>query len=285
MGRPRPWFQVLAILAIAGGIVCGTAKISPAQDASNVKTDLLAGPDFRVRVSAALFLGKTKPADARFVLERALDDAHPAVRAAAAAALAQVGDDGAIPQLKKHLASEASGAVKSQMKASIEVLQGKNQPVTATIGNARYVVQLGNMKNATNVRGESLGGVMRSATRARAGTLKGAFLVEVMDASLVKQAGDRKIPVLMLDGTITRLAQGSSNGNVMFQAQVEFAVRKVPQQTLQGTFSGAATTVDSAQVLSNQGRVAELQDRAVDGAVESAMRGADRGLAQAAAQK
>jgi len=287
MGRSRPWRQFLATLALAGGFVCGTAKLSPAQDASSVKTDLLSGPDFRVRVSAALFLGKTKPADARFVLERALDDSHPAVRAAAAAALAQVGDDGAIGQLQKHLAAESSGAVKSQLKASIESLSGKSAPaaVIATIGNARYVVQLGNMKNATNVRGESLGGVMRSAARARAATLKGAFLVETADASLVKQAGDRKIPVLMLDGTITRLAQGSSNGNVMFQAQVEFAVRKVPQQTLQGTFSGAATTVDSAQVLSNQGRVAELQDRAVDGAVESAMRGADRGLAQAAAQK
>ncbi len=253
-----------------------------------MKTDLLAGPDFRVRVSAALFLGKTKPPDARFVLERALDDAHPAVRAAAAAALAQVGDDGAIGQLQKHLASESSGAVKSQLKASIDTLSGKSAPaaaVAATMGNARYIVQLGNMKNATNVRGDSLGGVMRSAARARAGTLKGALLVEAADTSLMKQAGDRKIPVLMLDGTITRLAQGSSNGNVMFQAQVEFAVRKVPQQTLQGTFSGAATTVDSAQVLSNQGRVAELQDRAVDGAVESAMRGADRGLAQAAGQK
>jgi HEAT repeats len=288
MGRSRPWVQLLAGLVLAGGIVCGTAKLSPAQDASTVKTDLLAGPDFRVRVSAALFLGRTKPTDARFVLERALDDAHPAVRAAAAAALAQLGDDGAIPQLRKHLASEASGAVKSQLKASIETLSGKSAPAAPTaptIGNARYVVQLGNMKNATNVRGESLGGVMRSAARARAATLKGALLVETADASLVKQAGDRKIPVLMLDGTITRLAQGSSNGNVMFQAQVEFAVRKVPQQTLQGTFSGAATTVDSAQVLSNLGRVAELQDRAVDGAVESAMRGADRGLAQAAAQK
>ncbi len=287
LGRTRSCIQVLVRLALVGGIVCGTAGISPAQDAANVKTELLNGPDFRVRVSAALYLGKAKPPDARFVLERALDDSHPAVRAAAAAALAQVGDDGAIAQLQKHLASEPSGAVKSQLKASIEALQGKAAPapVAANIGNARYVVQLGNMKNATNVRGESLGGVMRSAARARAATLKGALLVDAADASLVRQAGERKIPVLMLDGTITRLAQGASNGNVMFQAQVEFAVRKVPQQTLQGTFSGAATTVDSAQVLSNLGRVAELQDRAVDGAVESAMRGADRGLALAAGQK
>jgi hypothetical protein len=286
MGRARSFMQLVFRGAVAGGIVCATAGITPAQDAANIKTELLAGPDFRVRVSAALYLGKTKPADARFLLERALEDAHPAVRAAAAAALAQVGDAGAIVKLKKQLGSESSGAVKSQLKASIDALTAKNEPAPVlTLGSARYVVQLGNMKNATNIRGESLGTVMRSATRTRAAALKGGVFVEAADGQLVKQAGERKIPVLMLDGTITRLAQGASNGNVMFQAQVEFTVRKMPQQTLQGTFTGAATTTDSAQVLSNQGRVAELQDRAVDGAVESAMRGADRGLAQAAGQK
>ena len=286
MGRARSFMQLVFRGAVAGGIVCATAGITPAQDAANIKTELLAGPDFRVRVSAALYLGKSKPADARFLLERALEDAHPAVRAAAAAALAQVGDPGAIAKLKKQLGSESSGAVKSQLKASIDALTAKSEPApTLTLGSARYVVQLGNMKNATNVRGESLGTVMRSATRTRAAALKGGVFVEAADGQLVKQAGERKIPVLLLDGTITRLAQGASNGNVMFQAQVEFTVRKMPQQTLQGTFTGAATTTDSAQVLSNLGRVAELQDRAVDGAVESAMRGADRGLAQAAGQK
>ena len=286
MGRARSFMQLVFRGAVAGGIVCATAGITPAQDAANIKTELLAGPDFRVRVSAALYLGKSKPADARFLLERALEDAHPAVRAAAAAALAQVGDPGAIAKLKKQLGSESSGAVKSQLKASIDALTAKSEPApTLTLGSARYVVQLGNMKNATNVRGESLGTVMRSATRTRAAALKGGVFVEAADGQLVKQAGERKIPVLLLDGTITRLAQGASNGNVMFQAQVEYTVRKMPQQTLQGTFTGAATTTDSAQVLSNQGRVAELQDRAVDGAVESAMRGADRGLAQAAGQK
>src|SRR5262245_52123208 len=110
-------------------IVCGTGP-SIAQDTSNLKTDLLMSPDFRVRVGAALSLARTKPPDARFVLERALDDAHPAVRAAAAAALAQVGDDGAVPALQKHLASESSGAVKSQLKSSIDQLSRKRPAST-----------------------------------------------------------------------------------------------------------------------------------------------------------
>ena len=284
MRKPRFVRAILGgLLALA--VLCGSASVSPAQDSASVRNDLLNAADFRVRVSAALFLGKTKPPDARPVLERALDDAHPAVRAASAAALASVGDSAAVPALQRHLASESSGAVKSQIRSSIAALTPKQEAPAPSLGNARYVVQLGNMKNATNVRGDALGTVMRSAAKSRAASLKGAVVVDDADAGLMRQASARNIPVLLLDGTLTRLAQGASNGNVMIQARVEFAVRKIPQQTLTGMFSGAATAMDSAQVLSNQGRVLELQDQAVDGAVESAMRGADRGLSQAAANK
>src|SRR5262245_59638635 len=161
-------------------IVCGTG-VSTAEDTSNLKTDLLMSPDFRVRVGAALALGRTRPPDARFVLERALDDAHPAVRAAAAAALAQVDDDGAVPTLQKHLASESSGAVKSQLKSSIDQLSRRK--IVGSIESARFVVQLGNMTNATNVRGDQLGTIMRDAARSRASGLKGVLVVDNGDAT------------------------------------------------------------------------------------------------------
>jgi hypothetical protein len=147
------------------------------------------------------------------------------------------------------------------------------------------VVQLGNMKNATNVRGDQLGSVMRDAARTRASGVKGAVVLDGADPSAMQRASEKNIPVLLLDGTITRLSQGASNGSVMVQAQVEFTMRKIPQQTLEGTFSGAATTVDTSQALGNQGRIQELQNRAVDGAVESAMRVADKGFAAAASHK
>jgi hypothetical protein len=240
-------------------------------------------PDFRVRVGAALSLARTKPPDARFVLERALDDAHPAVRAAVAAALAQVGDEAAVPALQKHLASESSGAVKSQLKSSIDQLSRRRS--AGTLESARYVVQLGNMTNATNVRGDQLGTVMRDALKTRASGVKGVLVVDGGDPATVQRANEKHIPVILLDGTLTRLSQGASNGSVMVQAQVEFTMRKIPQQILAGTLSGAATTVDTTQALGNQGRIQDLQNRAVDGAVESAMRRADTGFAQAVSHK
>jgi hypothetical protein len=76
-----------------------------------------------------------------------------------------------------------------------------------------------------------------------------------------------------------QLSESRVDGSVQVQARVEFAVRR--EQTLKGTLSGAATTFGSSPTLSDQGR-RQLQDDAVDGAVQSALRGADQGLMIAA---
>jgi hypothetical protein len=56
---------------------------------------------------------------------------------------------------------------------------------------------------------------------------------------------------------------------------VEFTVRR--DQTLRGTLTGAATTQASGPAMSDEER-RQLQDDAVEGAVQSAMRGAEQGL-------
>ena len=272
-------------VGVCVAILCGSAGVSPAQDLATARTDVAGSPDFRIRVTAALVLGRAHAPDSRALLEHALADSHPAVRAAAAAALGALGDSAAVPALQRRLAAESSGSVQSQMRTTITALT----PVVAVAAvarsgpsSARYVVQLGNMKNNTTVRGDQLGTVMRAAAKSRAEQLPGVVVQDGSDESVLRGATGKRIPVLLLDGTLTRLAQGSSNGNVMIQAQVEFSVRRVPEQTLQGTLSGAATSVDSAKVLRSEARVSEMQDQAVDGAVESAMRGASSGLAMAA---
>jgi len=78
---------------------------------------------------------------------------------------------------------------------------------------------------------------------------------------------------------VMQVTESRVEGSVQVQARVEFAVRR--EQTLKGTLSGAATTFGSGQVISDQGR-RQLQDDAVDGAVQSALRGADQGLMIAA---
>ena len=270
--------------ALAVAAVCAAApRLAGAQDTVGALRDLTDSSDFRVRVSAALYLGRTRPPGAREALERALSDAHPAVRVASATALGSLGDAAAIGALARRQSIEPSDSVKAQLQSSIDHLRrgvAAEQPGDPRkLGpNVRYVVRLGAMRNPSGVRGEDLRRVLQSAARSRARGLHGAAIVDA-DAGLIAQATERHLPILTLDGSVMQVSESRVEGSVQVQARVEFAVRR--EQTLKGTLSGAATTFGSGPSISDQGR-RQLQDDAVDGAVQSALRGADQGLTIAA---
>lgn len=278
--------------ALCGVLVLAAAstvlpRVALAQDPAGALRDLTQSSDFRVRVSAALYLGRTRPAGAREALEHSLGDPHPAVRVAAANALAQLGDSAAIGALARRESVEPSASVKAQLQSSIEQLRrghdaapaGGDAPSGRTLpADVKYVVRLGQMRNPSGVRGDDLKRVLQNAARSRARSIRSGAVVEA-DAGLLAQAAQRHLPVLTLDGSVMQVTEARVEGSVQVQARVEFAVRR--EQTLKGTLSGAATTFGSGQTISDQGR-RQLEDDAVDGAVQSALRGADQGLTIAA---
>jgi hypothetical protein len=276
----RTFYCVLLGLAL----VATTARMSAADEASAAR-ELAESGDFRVRVSAALVLGHTRPPGARDALEHALADGHPAVRAAAASALVSLGDPAAIPALERRFAGEASPSVKAQVRVSLDQLHAVEAASDASDRSAhqlppgvRFVVQLGSMRNGTGVRGEEIRRVLSDAARARARSLRGAALVE-KGSPLAQQAVERHVPVVTLDGNVTHISEARVAGTVQVQARVEFAVRL--EQTLKGTLAGSATTFGSGPTISDEAR-RQLQEDAVDGAVMSALRGAEQGLLVAA---
>jgi HEAT repeat protein len=256
-------------------------------DGATALRELADSADFRVRVSAALFLGRSRPAGARQALERALSDSHPAVRVSAAAALGTLGDANAITAIARAMATETSPAVKAQLQASLETL--RNTAVASPqapspseprqlASDVRFVVRLGAMRNITPVRGEELRKVLHDAARSRARLIRGVAIVD-NEASFLAQARSRRLPIITLDGVVTELTEANASGSLSVRANVEFAMRR--EQTLKGMLSGAATTFGSGQPISDQGR-RQLQDDAIDGAVQSALRGADQGFSSAA---
>jgi hypothetical protein len=198
--------------------------------------ELTESPDFRVRVQAALRLGRSGPS-ARPDLEQGLRDPHPAVRVACSAALGTIGDPAAIPALERAVRSETSPTVKTAMQETVDKLRASAQVRDAnsdspmSLANARYVVQLGSMKNISGMRGEDLDGVMRQAARAKAGTIKGAVIVDGSDPNVIKKAGEKKIPVLQVDGNLTKLTQIVGNdGATIVSAKVDMSIRKLPHR-------------------------------------------------------
>jgi hypothetical protein len=153
---------------------------------------------------------------------------------------------------------------------------------TAELGpSVRYVVYLGDMRDGTRLRRDDLGRVLRAAARARARELKDAAVAEDADGSLVRKAAERHLPVITLDGVVTELTEspGTASSALKVRASVEFALRR--EQILKATLSGAATSFGSSPTISDQGR-RRLEGDAIDGAVQSALRGADEGLTLAA---
>jgi hypothetical protein len=269
-------------VAMSAAITFSNVRVSPAEDAhaQTAAADLAHSADFRVRVSAAILLGRTRPEGARILLEHSLDDPHAAVRTAAAAALGVLDDPAAVPALERHAKTETSGSARAQIEASVGALSGNAPaPVNAPPVKPKYVVEVGQMKNLTSVRGGELSDVLRDAVRTQAHALPGALVLDAGDSAPAH--GHARMPVLLLEGQLTRLAQAQTNGAMRIEARVEFSVRRVPQQTLKGTLSGGATSVESMRSLSGQ-RLVELQNETVGSAVESALRGADSGLALAA---
>jgi hypothetical protein len=283
----RGWttMRLLASSLLGVALLTQAAKIAHADEAAPVR-ELATATDFRIRVSAALLIGNRRPAGALRALEQALDDSHPAVRVAAAEALGALRDPAATATLQDHLAADSSPSVKAQIRATLERLRdaqsgspfvdlAASSPLRADV---RCVVMLGTMRNTSGIRGEDLRQVLADAARARVQALHGVLLTEG-DAVLLRQAAVKRIPIVVLDGRVSTLSESSADGNVQVRARVEFTVRR--DQTLKGTVSGAATTFGSGPTLSEPGR-RRLQDDAVSGAVQSALRGADEGFIVAA---
>ncbi|MBX3227752.1 MAG: HEAT repeat domain-containing protein [Labilithrix sp.] len=237
--------------------------------------ELTESADFRVRVQAALRLAKAG-ASSRPDLEAGLKDSHPAVRIACAGGLKDIGDAAAIPALTRALSGESYAGAKTTMQDAIDKLKAggavKQPGGNTSLAGAHYVVQLGAMKNVSGSRGDDLDAIMRSAARAKAGSIKHAVVIDGSDPGVLKRATAANIPVLQIDGNLTKLTSSKgTDGATVVSAKVDMSVRKLPAQTLKGTVSGNASgSAGSSRGTSDQG-IRELQNRVVGGAVESAV--------------
>ncbi|HEY2410356.1 MAG TPA: HEAT repeat domain-containing protein [Polyangiaceae bacterium] len=231
------------------------------------------GDDFRVRVQAALQLGKSLSPDAVAPLSDALDDTNASVRAAAAAALKTLGDAHAIPALKEHRL-DRSEAVRAAIAAALRSLEEER---TGT-AKARVVVKLGMMKNGSNVKSTKIESELADASRRKLSELPG---VRVLNEESPSKPGEN-VPMVMVTGKIQELKASREGSSIVYSASVEYVLHTMPEQSIAAKVSGHASATASEQEANDQSRSAELRRAVLEAAIASALRRAPPALMAAA---
>ncbi len=233
--------------------------------------DQLQRQDFRVRVQAALELGKAMDTRALSPLVVALKDENASVRAAAAAALESLGDPKAIAALKAHQ-QDVSVAVRTQIKSSLAELEAQ-----VLKAKPKVLVKIGIMKNGSGVKSKRIESELASASRKRLGELPGVgVLVEGDDGA------GRKTPVVMVTGSIEQLKAAREGRTVVYTARVEYVLHTMPDQSIAAKVSGSASAQASVQEARDDTRSAELRKEVLEAAIASALRRAPPALLAAA---
>lgn len=230
------------------------------------------GKDFRVRVQAALQLGKSMSPDAFSPLVTALDDEHASVRAAAVAALQSLGDMRALGPLRERRL-DRSEAVRKQIKATLAELEA--QALDAP--KPKVLVKLGMMKNTSGVKSKRIESELAQASRQKLGELPGVkVLVEGDDGA------GKKAPVVMVTGSVAQLKASREGSAIVYTAKVEYVLHTMPEQSIAAKVSGSASAQASEQEAQDQARSAQLRKEVLEAAIASALRRAPPAIIAAA---
>ncbi len=229
------------------------------------------GKDFRVRVQAALQLGKSMSPDAFSPLVGALDDDNASVRAAAVAALESLGDTRAIEPLKEHRL-DRSEAVRKQIKSTLAELEAQAQQT-----KPKVLVKLGSMRNSSGVKSKRVESDLAQASRQKLNELPGVkVLLEGDDGT------GKKTPVVMVTGSVEQLKASREGSSIVYTAKVEYILHSMPEQSIAAKVSGSASAQASEQEANDQTRSAQLRKEVLEAAIASALRRAPPALIAAA---
>ncbi len=265
-----------SLLSLA--LLCSVSSALATPGLDELSDQLKNGGDFRVRVSAALQLGKALTGDATAPLEAALDDRHASVRAAAAAALKNLGDQNALEVLKAHR-GDKSEAVRAQIAAAIKSLEDEREMGPHT----KVLVKIGIMKNDSGVKSKKIESELADSSRRKLGELPGVRVLPADGSSgLNPNAKPEKLPTVMVTGNISELKASREGRSIVYSASVEYVLHTMPEQSIAAKVSGRASATASEQDAGDASKLAELRRTVLEAAIASALRRAPPALLAAA---
>lgn len=218
---------VFAVLIAAQ--VCWGGKV---EDLSKA---LLTDPSFKVRVQAALLLGKLGEKAGTDALIKALDDENKSVRAVAAQSLGKLGDAPAAAALKALLARERDSFVSTQIKIALSALEDQE------VKDRNIFVTLGPFTGGVKAADSALLALLQSSLQQSLKKLP--KLTFAPDAPASRERGRTSHVGFLIDGNVARLEEVSSGsgGSAETNCEIKIMVARWPSRSvILWTSAGAA---------------------------------------------
>jgi hypothetical protein len=237
--------------------------------------------DFRVRVQAALLLGKLAQPSALPILLRGLNDSSAAVRAASAAALGIFGDPAALRALAK-LSDDPSKAVRRTSAKSVLRLKKELKSEVSERPKAQLLVHPGAAPRSAYRSPDAFAAAVQ-ATRRALRNMEGVSLLRPSEnPNQLRNA--EQIPILVIHPSIQSLKTRAQGDKIIVSAKVEFVVQGKEKSSILGRLSGRASASGLKLENKSKGAAARLEGQAVSAAAHSAIHAAKGALLRAAAR-
>jgi hypothetical protein len=227
--RRRRWLAALGLLVL---LLAAPARADKVDDLIQV---LGSDDSYKVRVQAALVLGKLKDKRAVPSLVKALVDENPTVRAVAAQALGAIGDDKAVSALKKASISDESEFVRREAQQAIKKLSASSTVPTPSA--ARFFMALGPMTGKSKKVSADSVEIFKNALQRELGKTPGVTL---------EPGGDRGRTGYWIDGSIVRLTVQQQGGFTEITCDVKVLVASWPGKAIIMWTDGGATVQTGA---------------------------------------
>lgn len=266
-------FRRFRFALVAVFLVSLSSSAIGGNDVTRLSRQLSQDKDFRMRVQAALELGKS--ADGR-----ALQPLYKALRDPSAAALKTLGDPAALPELAKHNGDE-NESVRRQVAGAIWALKAQKTRDEDRRRYAKVLVKLGKLHNGTNVSSSQALFAVKKASRSELDRLPG---IAVLNASedVEGAAAAHRLPVVLLTGSIRQLDATKEGSEFVYSAAVDYVVHRMPDQSIVATVTGRAQARASEVEVRDRKRREALRLEVIDAAVASAIQRTPRALLAAA---
>jgi HEAT repeat protein len=181
-------------------------------------------PNYKIRVQAALVLGKLNDPSAVPALVRALGDANGTVRGIAAQALGQLGDAAAADPLRELLRRERDGFVRSQAEKAIAALSAGGGK------RAKIFLAFGPFTGGVKSAGPEAAKIIADALARDLGKLPSVTLT--LSSADQRNFAQNGMLGFYIDGNITRLEDVVTAGTSETNCDVKVMVARWPTKAI-----------------------------------------------------